>query len=287
MRASNLPLPHLAERVFEGISVLTDDALAETLGVRIAFSGRAGGASASPYDSLNLGSHVGDDPRDVDANRAALARVLGAEGAPLVVPNQVHGTNIVTIDDAGAASIDAASRAAADGADALIVGAANVAAMLCFADCVPVVLVSPVGSFAVVHAGWRGAVAGIAGAALRALSRHDADAVGGGREEAAALAAATNAYIGPCIRRECFETGPDVRARFADAFGEECLFGDANVDLPRAVSIDLARAGADERRIADAGICTVCAQDRYFSYRASGGTCGRHAAFAVRKEAVS
>ena len=265
--------------------VLTDDALADTLGVRIAFSGRAGGVSEPPYDSLNLGSHVGDDARAVEANRAALAHALGADGCPIVVPNQVHGVNIVTIDAADAAAVEAASAAAREGADALIVGTPNAAALLCFADCVPVILVSPAGSFAVVHAGWRGAVAGIAGSALRQLALHDARALGGGEAEARAIAAASNAYIGPCIRRECFETGADVRARFEGAYGEACLFGSANVDLPRAVSIDLVRAGADVARICDAGVCTMCAHDRYFSYRASGGTCGRHAAFAVRKEA--
>lgn len=286
MRATAAPRPHLAQRDFEGIPVLTDDALADALGVRIAFSGRAGGVGAPPYDGLNLGSHVGDRIEDVRANRAALLGALGAGEASLVVPNQVHGTDLVTIASADARSVDEAAAAAAEGADGIVVSAPGVAALLCFADCVPVIVVSPTGTFAVAHAGWRGAVAGIAGKALAEIARLDAAAAGEGEAFAARIARESNAYIGPCIRRECFEVGPDVRDRFVLAFGGACAFGERNVDLPAAVAVDLVRAGADPNRICDAGACTVCAPDVYFSYRASGGTCGRHGAIAFRRKDV-
>ena len=79
----------------------------------------------------------------VQENRRRLLAALGAEGMPLVVPNQVHGTRIVAIDDAS--DIEDACAAAAEGADGLLVGVPDVAALLCFADCVPVVVVSPDG----------------------------------------------------------------------------------------------------------------------------------------------
>ena len=131
-----------------------------------------------PYATLNLGGHVQDAVDAVQENRRRLLAALGAEGMPLVVPNQVHGTRIVAIDDAS--DIEDACAAAAEGADGLLVGVPDVAALLCFADCVPVVAVSPTGRFAVVHAGWRGAVAHIAYQAVRALALRDVQ--GAGRE---------------------------------------------------------------------------------------------------------
>lgn len=274
-----LPAPHLSARRFGArrLPALTDDALFERTGVRIAFTGREGGASTGEYASLNLGSHVGDDPAAVEANRAFLLEALSAGDARLVVPNQVHGDRIVLVEDAAPAALEAARRQAADGADGIAVAAEGVAALLCFADCVPVIVVSPSRRFAVVHAGWRGAVEDIAGKAVRLLA--EADRSDGGRGDAAAF----NVYVGPHIHAECFETGADVRARFAARFGTSCAPDESHVDLLEALKAGLAEAGAARERIVDAGACTKCAPDRYFSYRASGGVCGRHGAIAFRK----
>ena len=97
----------------------------------------------------------------------------------------------------------------------------------------------------------------------------------------AAAAAALNAYLGPHIHAECFETGADVRARFVDRYGADVAPDGRHVDLARALACDLGGAGLAAERIADAGACTACRPDDYFSYRASGGTCGRHGAIAV------
>lgn len=274
-----LPAPHLTARRFGArrLPALTDEALFERTGVRIAFTGREGGESTGSYASLNLGSHVGDDCAAVESNRAILLEALDAGAMRLVVPNQVHGDAIVSIDDAAPAAIDAACRRAADGADAIAVAVEGVAALLCFADCVPVVVVSPSGRFAVVHAGWRGAVQNIAGKAVRLLA--EADRSDGRRGDAAAF----NMYVGPHIHAECFETGADVRSRFVARFGASCAPDESHVDLLEALRAGLAEAGALRERIVDAGACTKCSPDRYFSYRASGGTCGRHGAIAFRK----
>ena len=267
-----LPKPLLECRQLQGLAALTDDALFEACGVRLAFTGRDGGVSAFPYDSLNTADHVGDDLACVQRNRATVLKALGFAQVPLIVPNQVHGTDIVTVRSES--DVPRAAEEAAAGADAVMVEAAGVGALLNFADCLPLIIVSPSGRFAVVHAGWRGAVAGIAGKAARLLAAADArEGVG---------TSSYNAYIGPHIRRECFETAPDVAARFADRFGDGVLHGERHVSLAEAVSVDLAEAGLARERIADAGVCTVCHPERYFSYRASGGTCGRHAAVAIR-----
>lgn len=250
------------------LSVLTDEALFKACGVRIAFTGREGGVSVGPYASLNLADHVEDDNACVMRNRALVMEAIGCAEVPCIVSNQVHGTNIVHIDEIS--DVPRVMQEASAGADAVMVRTPGVATMLNYADCLPLVIVAPDGAFAVVHAGWRGALAGIAGKAARALQQADGD---GGT---------FNAYIGPHIRSECFETSEEIAARFADEFGSDVLADSRHISLARAVSVDLARAGLSQDRIADAGICTMCHPDEYFSYRASGGTCGRHAAAVVR-----
>ena len=274
----NIPKPQLDARQLGArrIPALIDDGLARATGVRIAFTGRAGGMSAPPYDELNLGSHVGDDRAAVDANRTRVLEALGVPAAKLIVPNQVHGTNGVQVVACDQESLSRAAAQAAEGADYLAVEVADVAAMLCFADCVPVIVVSPTGRFAVAHAGWRGAVARIASKAVASLAQLDR------RELGADAAQWYNAYIGPHIRSECFECGAEVVQAFRQEFGEVAIADACHVDLAAAVSADLLSAGVQLDRIADAGICTRCRSEEFYSYRASGGTCGRHAAVAVR-----
>ncbi|BDE96735.1 polyphenol oxidase family protein [Raoultibacter timonensis] len=270
-----LPLPHLTKGRFASLEVITDEALFECTGVRIAFTERAGGASEGPFASLNLGDHVGDDPVRVARNRAIVAEAFGIAPENLVVPRQVHGSRIVRIGESSAEAVAHAREESSAGADGLAVEASDVAALLCYADCVPVILVSPSGRFVVVHAGWRGVVNGIAEDAVRLLSRLDKE------DGLGATASRTNVYLGPHIHSECFETGEDVRAQFVDRFGSACAPDRTHVDLGAALRTGLAREGVE--RVCDAGVCTVCDNDRFFSHRAQNGTAGRHGAFAVRK----
>ena len=278
MEAFRLPAPCLAKRTVNSIPIFTDDALYDASSVRIAFTGRAGGRSEGAYASLNLGAHVNDERETVLENRALLLRALGAEGAPLIVPNQVHGTDIVDVDSADARELEAAQARAAAGADALVVGTSDVAALLCFADCTPVIVVSPSGRFAVAHAGWRGAVSRIASKAARRL--HELD-----ERDLKADAPSTsgyNAYIGPHICEACFEVGEEVSSRFASEFGPSCVPDARHVDLEAAIMSDLTSAGVPASRIVSSGACTKCSPDEFFSYRASGGVCGRHGAITYR-----
>lgn len=266
-----LVLPQLTSKEFQGIPVLTDDALFAQTKVRIAFTGREGGISFEPYASLNLGSHVGDSLRDVLVNRDKLLCALAPADCHLLVPNQVHGTVVHLVNSNDDEVVDDARRIISEGADGIAVSCKKVAALLCYADCTPVIIIAPSGQFAVVHAGWRGAVEGIVGKAVRLLA-----------QQKNADPSQFNVYIGPHIRQECFETGEEVTQRFADQFGSESVVDSRHVSLAQAVTIDAIRAGVSADRIVDAGICTKCNPEDYFSYRASGGTCGRHGAFAVR-----
>lgn len=269
-----LPEPQLIETSFacddHEIAVLTDEALFAECGVRVAFTTRGGGVSALPYASMNLGDHVHDDLSSVEENRRLLMGALGVaeqDAAKLIVPNQVHGDVVLSVGS----DIAATRVTARDGADGIVCTRAGVPVLLCFADCVPVVLVAPNGAFAVAHAGWRGAIADIPGKTLRRLAA-----------SADCNPAECNAYIGPHIGACCYETSQEILARFVERYGNACDAGSRHLDLSAAVEASLVEAGATKSRIYDTMLCTSCNNDRFFSYRADGGTTGRHAAFAYR-----
>ena len=164
-----LPYPCLTQHTVHELSFLTDDALASSVGVYAGFTFRGGGVSKAPYDSLNLATHVNDNASDVQQNRQLLLDALGFSQAPLLVPNQVHGTNMVTVESCANATWINYVAQAQEGADGVIVTTANAVTLLCFADCLPAIVVSPSGQFAVLHAGWRGALAGIVGKAIQRM----------------------------------------------------------------------------------------------------------------------
>lgn len=246
--------------------------------MRIAFTTREGGISQAPYEGLNLGAHVGDDPDHVMRNRELLEEAAleysgydaGELDIPIISLNQVHGTDCIVVQDAGDESLNIAARAAKEGADAIVVSVPDVSALLCFADCLPLIIASPCGAFAVAHAGWRGALAGIAQVAANAL----AEASGEDPSE-------FNAYIGPCIGSCCFEVSEEIAQRFQGEYGDGTCVEPRHVDLRHAVSESLARAGVSRKRTAVMRKCTSCDAGEFYSYRAEGGTCGRHGAFAL------
>ncbi|WP_251198341.1 polyphenol oxidase family protein [Anaerotardibacter muris] len=285
MTALILPRPVLNEGRFASIPVFTDDRLFEQTGVRIAFTTREGGVSTGAYDSLNLGSHVDDDLSLVEQNRVLLIEALAPELAGesrgldevLVAPKQVHGDQALTVETA--ADVDGVQAEAAQGADAIIVAEKGIGALLCFADCVPVIAVLPTGRFAVIHAGWRGVENQITAKTLSLMADQETHVSG---VPASDLIAGTNIYIGSYIHRECFETSPDVHDQFTGKFGESCSFDESHIDLGMALRTQLMRVGVDPDRIADLDVCTVCNNDRFFSFRAQDGIAGRHGAFAIR-----
>ena len=267
MRHLELPMPTLDALPLGAhrLSALTDQALFEVSKVRIAFFGRAGGVSIGPFASLNCHAGIGDDENAVMRNRAIVCEACGVDPSRLVVPKQVHGTRLLQV----LSPEEAVSLQDAEDADGVAVGVSGVPVIMNFADCLPLIIVSPTGRFAVAHAGWRGAVAHIARDAVLTLASIDD-----------ASPTSYNAYIGPHIRSECFEVGEEVEQRFRDEFGSAVITDAHHVSLSAAVANDLAAVGLDAHRVCDANICTVCHPGEFFSYRASGGTCGRHAAFA-------
>jgi hypothetical protein len=219
-------------------------------GARAAFSTRLGGVSEPPFDSLNLGILTEDDPGAVAENRRRLARALGREPEQIVFALQVHGTRLIEHP-----AVDPPTEA-----DGHLVREPGLAPLVFVADCLPVALYGP-GGLALVHAGWRGLAGGIVGAA--------AEAVG-----------ATGAAIGPGIGPCCYEVGEEVLDAFAGLDGG--VAAGRMLDLPEAARRLLAAAGVE--RVEDAGLCTSCEPELFFSHRRDRGRTGRQAGIAWLEE---
>jgi polyphenol oxidase len=220
-------------------------------GVRAAFTTRLGGVSVAPWDSFNVGAHVGDAPESVAANRARLKALLSLPAEPAWL-SQVHGVAVHDLD-----VMPGGGLATADGAVARERG--RVCAIM-VADCLPVLFATRDGArIGAAHAGWRGLASGVLENTVRALG------VPGDE---------VTAWLGPAISREHFEVGDEVRAEFvaadagaADAF-ERNARGRWQADL-----VALAR-----RRLSALGITDVCGGEwctfadraRFFSHRRDG-----------------
>lgn len=238
--------------------------------VSFGFTERAGGVSPAPYDSLNLGGRVGDDPARVAENRRRVLEALGIEDAlpNLIEPHQVHGARVLTVSSADPADLALLRRDAARGCDGVVCTAPGVPVLLCFADCVPIVLTAPRG-FAVLHSGWRGTYARIASVGARALA-----------EAAGCDMAQVRAFIGPHILGDEYEVSPELMERFAREFSCVDASSGRLLDLSACIVEALAAAGVPAGNVLDTALSTMSLPGRFFSYRASGGRCGRHAAVA-------
>jgi hypothetical protein len=221
-------------------------------GVRAFCSERAGGVSAPPYDTLNLGDHVGDEEQAVAENRRRLAAQLHARPVFL---KQVHGRGVVRL---GADTPDDTE------ADACWTTQRGLACTMMVADCLPVLLADRAGRVVgAAHCGWRG----LAGGVLEALWAQMAPEAGSPGQ---ALA-----WLGPCIGPDAFEVGPEVRAAFLqqDA-GAGAMFrphgeGKFLADLPGLARQRLAAIGISALYGNDgtATWCTVGNPSRFFSHR--------------------
>lgn len=254
----------------DGVHVWQVEQWAEQ-GLLHGFSDRTGGVSRGPYESLNLGLHVGDDAVNVLENRRRLCAAVGVDPGSLVVGEQIHGAHVAvaTEDDKGrgAFSLDDV----VPGVDALITDEPGVVLFALYADCVPVFLYDgrrrAVG---LAHAGWKGTAAGVARRTLQAMT----DSFGTRPED---CFAAIGPAIGPC----CYEVGEEVARLFAAANPRLVVEPDAvsRVDLWAANELQLIEAGVPREHIASARLCTRCLNETFFSHRAQGGLAGRMAAF--------
>jgi YfiH family protein len=237
-------------------------------GFRHAFATRSGGVSVAPYDSLNLGFHLGDDDAAVRENRTRFAESLGLDRDHLFEQRQVHGTEVREVCDT-----DIVETMADMEGDALIARADGFAVAARTADCVPVLIAHrSSGDVAAVHAGWRGAVAGIVERTIQTLSGDSADLV---------------VAIGPHIRVGAFEIGEEVAREMERAAGGRAVVqrGGAKPhgDLAALIRFQLRDAGVPDDAIDDVGGCTHNDAAHFFSHRREHGKTGRHLSAIVAK----
>lgn len=239
---------------------------------RALFTTRLGGESEGAFASLNLDLRSDDDPVAVARNRARLTGVLSdVEGTPhgpagrrLVNPAQAHGLRVVGAAEYSRDQVGSPC----DGLTLHPLLDRGLAALLLFADCVPVVLAGDV-DMAVAHAGWRGILGGIVQQAGRAMTGPPGTAV-----------------IGPSIGPCCFTVGEEVAEAFAARFGSGVVIalGGAGgvgarsyrVDLWAATARALGELGIREDQVVNPRLCTACNADLFYSYRIEGPVTGRH-----------
>ncbi len=227
--------------------------------VSACMSTRTGGISLPPWDSLNLGDHVGDDPAHVAHNRHRFESCLPASmQGELLYLRQVHGTRVARVDEASIGPVEADAATSMSPGRVCLIGVA---------DCLPVLFTTRDGTaVGAAHAGWRGLCAGVLEATLSDLCLR-----------AQCSARDVLAWLGPCIGADAFEVGAEVLARF-DRPGEAARFRPslAPDGSPRWLA-DL--AGLARLRLTQAGVlslhgndsnpdwCTVTQSDRFFSHR--------------------
>lgn len=216
--------------------------------VRAIQTTRLGGFSLAPYDSLNLGAHVQDNPLTVAKNRQQLSQYLPSEPVWL---NQVHGIHV----------IDAAQSLCVQDADASYTTQQEVVCVTMTADCLPILLCDQQGTVvASIHAGWRSLCDGVIEATISAMNVDTANLM---------------AWLGPAIGAQAFEVGGEVRAAFiaqdeaaAQAFiasGDKWLG-----DLYLIAKQRLAKLGV--QAVYGGGECTLSQPEKYFSFRRDGAT---------------
>lgn len=255
----------------DGLPVYRFQALKEDpLLVHAVFT-RLGGVSRPPYAALNLGYSVGDDPEAVERNHHRMYRALGIRREQSVTCHLTHG--------ADALLVTAAQRGQVAGrGDVLITADPDTYLSMRFADCVPILLYHPVRrAVGLAHAGWRGTVQNVAGAAVAAMA-----------SRLGCLPENITAVVGPAIGPCCYEVSEEVIHAFKASFSNQdmALSGGegrplfsrrngrhAHLDLWEANRRQLAAAGVG--RIVEAGLCTACHLDHFFSHRAERGRTGR------------
>ena len=223
------------------------------------FSTREGGVSALPYDSLNVGFQTGDLDDHITENRRRLFQALEISSERVAIPEQVHGDQIIKVDNPGRYSK----------ADGLVTNHPEIALTVQTADCLPIFFYDPVqGVIGLIHAGWRGTVLEISQKTVTVMTHHY-------RTKPENLLIFFGPSIGPC----CYTVGSDVAERFPEKYISE-----GKLDLWQCNRDQLTHMGVDFHHIIMSRLCTVCHSKWFFSHRSSGGKTGRMVAVFMLKK---
>ncbi len=221
---------------------------------------RAGGASTGAYASMNLATHVGDDPAAVERNWASFTTAAGWTPNSLARAEQVHGDAILCVTAGGVQATPA---------DALISTTPGIGVGVFTADCVPVLLVHEASrTVAAVHCGWKGAQLALAGKTVRRVESLTGCAANGLR-----------VWIGAAVRQGSYEVGPEFAERFAARHLRALPGGKYLFDVVGAVCEDLRSVGVAAERIGVHGLDTFANPGLLYSYRRDGVGTGRMLSF--------
>ncbi len=235
------------------------------------FTTRNGGVSRAPFNSLNLGYNTEDLRPNVEGNRSTLARAFDLPTHLLLTVNQVHGSDLLVLDQPNP-DLSHFLNVACDG---IITDQPGIMIGILVADCYPVLLADPVKRVVgAVHVGWRGAAAGIIGKGVTAMVRQFGCRPGD-----------ICAAVGPGIGGHKYEVDRPVRDAFRsgsdhwDAIARETTLGKWQLDLRASCRLQLSDAGLDPARVEMAEECTCCHRELFFSYRRDAGRTGRQMGF--------
>ena len=224
--------------------------------IRALCTTRKGGVSQPPWDSLNLGGHVGDNPDQVARNRRILADFIGGTSCSVGWLSQVHGTDVVELTPDNVANVATA--------DASYTRHPGIACAILTADCLPVILTDARGTvIGAAHAGWRSLCGGVLENLISAMAARPTD---------------LQAWLGPAIGPDNFEVGPEVRQASINQSPESAQAFTSNgarpghfmADIYQLATLRLNNAGV--LSVSGGGLCTVTDNDRFYSYRRDGQT---------------
>ena len=238
-------------------------------GVKAFSSTRHGGYSKGSYGEFNINHYCGDSEEAIKQNRALLCQLLQIDDDHLLMPHQVHQTEIVAVDEAFLGLSSAERKARLEGVDALMTDMSGICIGVSTADCIPVLLYDkPHHAACAIHAGWRGTVKRIVEKAVASMT-----AVYGSRPTD------IMAQIGPGIHLESFEVGDEVYEAFvSEGFMMETISKKMekwHIDLPECNRLQLLDSGVPQRQIAVSEVCTFQQSDTFFSARRLGINSGR------------
>jgi len=235
------------------------------------FTTRHEGVSRPPYNSLNLGTNTLDQQFNIEGNRSLLASAFGVNQDALVTLRQVHGNDILVIDEPN----EDYSHFLSLESDAIITNQPNLIIGVCVADCVPILLCDPEKRvIAAVHAGWQGT-------AGKLVSK----TVEGMKSEFGCNPKKIMAAIGPSIGKCCYEVDTPVKQAFVkggivwDSCAEPSGEGKWQLDMVAANLDLLLLAGVETDAINVSGACVSCHRELFFSYRRDKGETGRQMGF--------
>ncbi len=239
--------------------------------VQAGFTTRNGGVSRPPFNSLNLAFNTDDARHAVEGNRSTLARTFNVLPHLLLTVQQVHGSDILILNEPN----PDLSHFLHIECDAIITNQPGIMIGILVADCYPVLLYAPeqkVG--ATVHAGWRGAAAGLIGKTVQAMI-----------DEFGCRPESLLAAVGPGIGAHRYEVDRPVRDAFRAGSGHweeiasEVSLGKWHLDLRRSCELQLADAGLKAVNVESASEDTCCHRELFFSYRRDNGQTGRQLGF--------